>query len=150
MSLAILSPLQLREESLLKKIESFSSNQERYQWLMRLGNQLSSFPLEYKNDLYLVQGCQSQMYLFTKVSEEKAQFFADSDALISKGLAAFLIEIYQNQKIVDILQHQLVFLEKTQFFDLLTPSRVNGFLSLYKKIKQDLLIQLHSKASNQA
>lgn len=133
--------LEIIEENLLKKILNYSTDQERYQWLMRLGNQLPPY-CHPKSENHLVRGCQSQMYLFTNIVEGRAQFFADSDALISKGLAALLIELYQNQKVVDILKHQLTFLEKTKFFDLLTPSRVNGFMSLYKKMKTDLILKL--------
>lgn len=139
-------PLGSIEATLILKLTNFSTDQERYQWIMQLGTNLFPYPEEYKIEDYLVRGCQSQMYLFTKVEEERAQFFASSDALISKGLAALLIEIYQNQRVDDILRHQLTFLEKTNFFTLLTPSRVNGFMSLYKRIKQDLILKSRDHA----
>lgn len=135
------------EENFLNKIISFSTDQERYQWIMHLGSRLSPYPQLYKSDNHLVRGCQSQMFLYTNIIDERAQFFADSDALISKGLAALLIELYQNQKVVDILRHQLTFLEKTKFFELLTPSRVNGFVSLYKKMKKDLVLKWNLETS---
>ena len=122
--------------------ESFStctSNEKIYRKIMEWGKQLPPFQSEWKIEANLVPGCQSVMYLHATVEERKVYFAAASDALISKGLAAILIEAYSGQTPEVILKTPPLFLDELGIPASLTLGRANGLASLYFKMKQEAL-----------
>lgn len=116
-----------------------SSKEEIYQTIMDLGTKLPTFDPAWKIEENLVVGCQSIMYLKTVEKEGVLTFYAYSDALISKGLAALMIGVYENQSAEWILKNKPLFLEEMGIIGILTPSRGNGVLSLYKKMQEEAL-----------
>jgi len=89
----------------------------------------------HKTDSSLVKGCQSVMHLHGELIDGKIFFQADSDALISKGLAALLVYLYDGETPETILKAPTTILAELNIQSLLSPSRANGFISLYQKIK---------------
>lgn len=88
----------LHKQDALKKIFSTCSTPEsRYEKIIELGRQLPPFNPSAKLPDNLVPGCQSIMHLETTFIDGKIIFNADSEALISKGLAALLIMVYSNE-----------------------------------------------------
>ena len=73
--------------------------------------------------------------------KKKVKFFfnAFSDALISKGLASILIEVYTGLSPKDILMNSPVFIKDLGILSSLTPGRANGIASLHLKMKQEAL-----------
>lgn len=125
---------------LLKKSFSLcSSTEEIYQKIMDWGKQLPPFQPEWKTEANLVHGCQSVMYLHASSIKGKVFFAASSDALISAGLAALLIEAYSGETPETILTTSPTFLEELGISTSLTPGRANGLSSLYLKMKQEAL-----------
>lgn len=124
---------------------SCNSDTEKYAKIIDLGKLLPSFKEEWKTEDALVAGCQSILYLHREVQDETIHFFASSEALISSGLAYLLIELYSGQTFETILNQPPIFFETIGLSTLLTPSRSNGFISLYKKIRNYALIALLEK-----
>lgn len=112
---------------------------------MEWGKRLPSFDPAWKIEENLVQGCQSLMYLHTHVEGKKLYFSADSDALISKGLASILIYLYSGEDAETILKTPPTFLEEIGIVGSLTPGRANGLAGLYFRMKQEALKVLLSK-----
>ena len=86
-------------ESCLKKQEDLknvflacSTPESRYQKMIEMGRELPSFNPEAKISTNLVSGCQSVMHLEVTLVDGKLYFNAESEALISKGLAALLAQ----------------------------------------------------------
>lgn len=96
---------------------------------------LPPFDPSLKTEENRVEGCQSLMYLDTSFRDAKVFFTADSDALISKGLAAMLIFVYSGEPPEAILEHLPTFLAELGIQNALSPGRSNGFLSLYLKMR---------------
>lgn len=129
-------------ESLKILIEEFAlckDREEIYQKIMNFGQKLPSFNPEWKKEENRVMGCQSLMYLHTEAREGRLFFYADSDALISKGLASLLIFAYSGRSAEEILKSQPTDFQKLGIIDILTPGRANGFSSLFFRIKQEAL-----------
>lgn len=114
----------------------FPTKELVYQEIMRLGKELPFFDLQWKIEDNLVIGCQSQMYLYGFMKEGNVHFSAYSDALISAGLAAIMLNIYSGQPPEVILLNEPVFLEEMGIISSLSPGRANGLASLYLKMKQ--------------
>lgn len=122
--------------------DSFSacaSREEVYQKIMEWGELLPPFKPEWKTEENLVHGCQSIMHLHGELKEGKIYFSASSDALISAGLAALLLEAYNGCSPETVLKEPPVFLEELGIPASLTPGRANGLASLYLKMKQEAL-----------
>lgn len=110
-----------------------------YQKIIEWGKKLPPFNPEWKNEENLVSGCQSLMYLHAETQEGKIYFYAASDALISAGLAALLIEAYNGETPETVLTSPPLFLDSIGIPASLTPGRANGLASLYLKMKQEAL-----------
>ena len=120
----------------LDKILLLSDPEEIYSALIALGKNLPPMPLEAKKPENLVQGCQSIMYLHCEEKSGRLYFFCESEALISKGIAAFCIEIVNGKTPEEILACNFSEVQKLKLPALLSASRSNGLLGLIKKIKQ--------------
>ena len=116
-----------------------------YDKIMELGKQLAPFPTDRKTETNRVQGCQSLMYLFSQFENGKVYFEADSDALISRGLAALLLLVYSGETPETILKCPPTYLEDLGIAKSLSPTRSNGLFSLHLKMKQEALRYLLQK-----
>lgn len=90
---------------------------------------------KYKTDEYLIKGCQSKVWLKADYLNGKIIFTADSDALIVKGIVALLIKVLSNQKVSDVMNANLYFIEKIGLKENLSPTRSNGLVAMIKKMK---------------
>jgi cysteine desulfuration protein SufE len=124
-------------EALKQQFSSLASREALYQKIMEKCKQLPHFKEEWKLEANRVTGCQSLMYLHSHCENGNVYFHASSDALISAGLAAILIEIYSGEPAETILISPPNFLEELGIPSALTPGRANGLASLYLKMKQE-------------
>lgn len=115
------------------------TEEEKYIKIIELGKSLPVLEAQYKIPENIVQGCQSTMYLRSYLQEGKVMFQADSDALISSGLAAILIQVYEGETPEAILKCPPDYLEQLGIGASLTPNRANGLYSIHLRMKQDAL-----------
>ena len=93
------------EEAKAAVVEEFSMFDEwldKYEYLIELGKNLEVFPVELKTDDRLIKGCQSRVWLDTKVDGGRLFFRADSDAIITKGIISLLIQVYNGRTAAEI------------------------------------------------
>ena len=69
------------------------------------------------------------------MNEGKISFSADSDAILTKGIVALLLRVFNDQKPVDILAADLFFIDEIGLKEHLSPTRANGLVSMIKQIK---------------
>lgn len=103
--------------------------------LIDLGNELEPLDEQYKNEQNLIDGCQSRVWLQCDEKDGKLVFTADSDALITKGIIALLIQVLDNHTPQEIIDADLYFIDKIGLRQHLSPTRSNGLLSMVKRIK---------------
>lgn len=113
--------------------------QKLYQALIELGKTLPPFPEKWKVEENRVTGCQSLMYLHTELHGRKLIFYAGSDALISAGLAAILLQLLSGETPETILKTPPNLIDELGIAHILTPGRAGGFASLLLKMKQEAL-----------
>lgn len=111
------------------------SDKEKYELILEMGKDLPSLNPEAMIDQNRVEGCQSTTYLTGAMVNGKMQFKAGSDALISKGLAALLLQIYNNEPASIIIQNPPDFLKEVGLHTILSPLRASGFSQMYQKIR---------------
>lgn len=130
-----MSSVAQRQEALISEFSSIKSWEERYKKVIDLGKTLTPLDKELYDDKYLVKGCQSQVWLHARKTENGfVEFMADSDAMIVKGLVAILLSVYSAATPEDILANPPEFIVKLGFQSHLSPSRANGLMSMVKQI----------------
>lgn len=109
--------------------------EEKYEYIISLGKNLELMPEKGKNDKYLIKGCQSNVWVFPEMKDSKLFFYADSDAIITKGIISLILSVVSGHSPKEISQAELYFIEKTDIKKILSPTRANGLLSMLKQIK---------------
>ncbi|MGR3973519.1 MAG: SufE family protein [Candidatus Rhabdochlamydia sp.] len=115
------------------------SFEKKYEKIIIMGKELPSFPTEAKCEKNLVVGCQSLLFLETTYQDGLIYFKADSEALISKGLAALLIAVYSGALPEALIKEPPLFLKEMGLHQALSPARSNGLAALFKKMQLEAL-----------
>ena len=117
------------KEQATQIIEEFSflnSWEEKYEYLIGLGSEISELDSSLKVDENLMRGCQSKVWLISKYNNGKLYFYGDSDALITKGLVALVLRLYSNATAGEIINTELDVFEKIGLKKHLSMNRANG------------------------
>lgn len=128
-----------KQNSIKTLFAQCATEELKYQKIIEMGRKLPRLDPSYKIPENIVKGCQSTMYLRAYLNQDKVFFEADSDALISFGLAAILMQVYNNETPETILRCPPDYLETLGISASLTPSRANGLYSIHLRMKQEAL-----------
>ncbi len=128
--------LQETENEVIDSFSMFDEWLDKYEYLIELGKNLSSYPESSKTDDKLIKGCQSRVWLDYKLENGKIYFIADSDAIITKGIISLLISVYSGRTPEEISSSDFGFIEKIGLKENLSPTRANGLVSMIAKIKE--------------
>ena len=69
------------------------------------------------------------------MNDDKIEFTADSDAIITKGIIAILIRVFSNQHPSAIIESNTDFIDEIGLKEHLSPTRANGLVSMIKQLK---------------
>lgn len=123
------------QDSIIEEFSVFDSWMDKYEYIIDLGKSLEPIEEVEKIDENLIKGCQSRIWLICKEKDGKLFFSADSDAIITKGIVALLIKVYNGQEIKDIIESKLYFIDEIGLSANLSPTRANGLNSMIDKIR---------------
>lgn len=131
----------MRVEELVENFELFDAWEDRYAYIIDLGKKLPPMPEHDRIDENKVRGCQSQVWLTSRVDragpEPHLFFSADSDAFIVKGLIAILLQLYDGQPASYVRETDaLAVMEQIGLQQHLSPNRRNGLVSMVERIKR--------------
>ena len=135
--------IEQRAETIVSDFALFDDWIGRYEYLIELGGALTPIDDEYKTDEYKVRGCQSQVWLRPEVRDGLIFFAADSDAIITRGLVALLVKVFDGQTPAAIAGASMDFLEEIGMNEHLSSTRKNGLAAMIDRIK-DYATQLLS------
>ncbi len=122
-------------DSLIKRLQSTSDPKRRYEYILWLAKSLPLLSEDLHIETTKVKGCISEVFVLGIVSNGKIQWRGYSDALITKGLLAFLIKGLNDLTPFEVLSINERFIEMTGLSKSLTPSRANGFLNIFLKMR---------------
>jgi len=120
---------------LVDKLKNSEDPKRKYEYILWLGKKLEepdSNILVHENK---VKGCVSEVFVKASINEGKLYWQGYSDALITKGLLAFLINGLNELTPKEVVKINKKFLEETGLKASLTPSRSNGFLNILLKMQ---------------
>jgi cysteine desulfuration protein SufE len=123
------------QEEIIDEFSMFEDWMERYEYIIELGKSLPLIDDAYKIDENLIVGCQSKVWLHSEIKGNVIEFTADSDAILTKGIVALLLRVFNNQKPSAILEADLYFVDEIGLKEHLSPTRANGLVSMIKQIK---------------
>src|SRR6185312_597841 len=113
---------------------------DRYRYVIELGRTLAPLPADKHTDANKVQGCASQVWLWTDIRPNGQDgpvlhFTGDSDAHIVRGLIAILFALYSGRSAREILSTDaLALFDRIGLRENLTPQRSNGLRSMVERI----------------
>ena len=123
------------QNEIIEEFSLFEDWMQRYEYMIGLGKSIELIDTSKKIDSNLIKGCQSKLWLHAELKNNKLIFKADSEAIITKGIAAVLLRVFSNQTPKDILNANLDFVDKIGLKEHLSPTRANGLISMIKQIK---------------
>jgi cysteine desulfuration protein SufE len=126
-------------EELIEEFAEFEDWQDRYRYLLEMGDDLPDFPEEEKTEANLVQGCQSRVWMTADIDdspERKLRLRADSDSAIVRGLIAILVALYDDRPAGEANEVPIesVF-QRIGLGQRLSPQRSNGFYAMVNRIR---------------
>ena len=123
------------QDQIIEEFSAYDDWMDRYAYLIEISRERPPLDQKYRTKEYLIEGCQSRVWLAAEMKDEKIYYFADSDALLVKGIVALLVRVFSGQKPNDILNADLYFIDRIGLRENLSPTRANGLLAMLKQMK---------------
>ena len=128
-----------RQEKIRAKFASFTDPDDKWKFLLDLAREHKGMDASLKAEKFIIQGCASTMYRVPKFDGAKIHFEMDveggtTNPLISRGLGALALQIFNDMAPADILSVDPTFFQQIGLNVGLSPTRSNGFASLLKQI----------------
>ena len=122
-------------DRMVERLGGTADPRRRYEYVLWLAKKLTPLPVEQQTDNLRVRGCVSQVFVRGDLEQGVMHWQGDSDALITKGLLAFLIEGLSGLTPKQVRAIDPSFIEATGLQASLTPSRANGFLNILRMMQ---------------
>jgi cysteine desulfuration protein SufE len=123
------------QDSIIEEFSLFDDWMDKYNLLIDIGKELPVIDPKYKVKDFLIDGCQSKVWLYPEFDGKLITFTADSDAIITRGIVALLIKVLSNRSPQEIISTDLYFIDKIGLRQNLSPTRSNGLLSMVRQMK---------------
>lgn len=123
------------QDEIIEEFEVFDDWMDKYQLLIDIGNSLEPIDEQYKKPQFLIEGCQSRVWVHATLVDGKVILQAESDTVIVKGLVTLLLRVLSGCTPQQILDTDLYFIERIGLKDHLSPTRSNGLVSMVKQIR---------------
>ncbi len=123
------------QDRIIEEFMTFDNWMDRYSLLIDKGKSLLPLNPEHKKNDYLIEGCQSKVWLYPEYRDGKIFFSADSDALITRGIVSLLIEVLSGHTPSEIKNADLYFIDRIGLRQNLSPTRSNGLLAMIRQMK---------------
>ena len=123
------------QEAVIDEFSVLGEWMDKYNYLIDLGKSIPLIAPERKKEENLIRGCQSRVWLDAGFEDGLVRFRADSDAIITKGIAAMLIRVLDGHTPSEILEAELYFIDSIGLREHLSPTRSNGLVSMLKQMK---------------
>lgn len=123
------------QDSIIDEFSLFDDWMDKYNLLIDMGKGLPVIDPKYKVRDYLIEGCQSKVWLRPEFDGSIISFSADSDAIITKGIISLLIKVLSGRTPDEIIEADLYFIDRIGLRQNLSPTRSNGLLAMVRQIK---------------
>ncbi len=123
------------QDEIIDEFSIFDQWLDKYNYLIELAKELPPIDEKHRTDNFLIQGCQSRVWVDAELHDGKMYFSADSDAIITKGIIALLIRVLNGRTPQEVVDTDLYFIDRIGLRENLSPTRANGLLAMIKQMK---------------
>lgn len=123
------------QDEIIEEFAIYDDWMDRYNYLIDLGKDLDPIDPKFKTEEYIIQGCQSKVWVNADLVDGKIKYGADSDAIITKGIIALLIRVLSDREPSEIVDADLFFIDKIGLKENLSPTRANGLVAMVKQMR---------------
>jgi len=123
------------EKEIKEDFQLFDSWEEKYQYIIELGQKLEPLDGKFKTEDHKIRGCQSSVWLQAYEKDGKVYFRADSDSTFVKGEIALLISVLSGRTPDEIVATELGFIDAIGLRQHIAQTRANGLASMIKQMK---------------
>jgi cysteine desulfuration protein SufE len=124
-----------KENEIIDDFALFDTWEEKYQYIIEIGQKLKPLAAEFKTDENKIKGCQSSVWLTAKENNGIIEFSADSDSVFVKGEIALLMAVLSNQSPEAIVNAELGFIDQIGLRSHMAQTRANGLAAMIKQMK---------------
>ncbi|MEG8099150.1 SufE family protein [Candidatus Liberibacter brunswickensis] len=127
-------------KEIIEDIDLIEDLEDRYHYLIELGEKLPPFPKEYMIDKNIVSACVSKLWMVIDWKNKENNdpimvFYAVSDSQIVCGLLYIIKSIYDNNSINKILKiDSIAILQRLGLNEYISQKRTNGLYAIINKI----------------
>ena len=112
--------------------------EDRYRYLIELGQALPPLRPEERNAANKVHGCVSQAWLVSEPDGAALRYRGESDAMIVRGLVAVLIALYSGRPAREIAETDaIVIFDRLGLREHLTTQRSNGLVAMVNRLRSE-------------
>ena len=123
------------QEEIIEEFAMFDDWLDKYDYLISLSDNLPVIDSAHKTDQYIIEGCQSRVWVDARLEDGKVYYSAASDAIIVKGILALLIRAMEGRTPQQIVDLDLYFIDAIGLQENLSPTRGNGVVSTIKQMR---------------
>lgn len=123
------------QEEIIEEFSVFDDWLDKYDYLIGLSDSLPAIAPEHRTGQYLIEGCQSRVWIDARTDGGRIFFTADSDAIITKGIIALLIRVLNGRTPQEVLDMDLYFIDAIGLTANLSPTRANGLAAMVRQMR---------------
>ena len=128
------------QDSIIEEFSMFDDWLDKYDYLISLAESLPMIDASKRTERYLIEGCQSRVWVSAEMKDGKMHYTADSDAIITKGIIALLVRVMNGRTPEEAAHIDLYFVDAIGLGENLSPTRSNGLRAMISQMKLDALV----------
>lgn len=125
-----------RAQEIIDEFALFPDWMGKYEHLIEMGKSIPEIDAAHKNDAHRIHGCQSKVWVRAKPENGHVRYTGDSNAMITKGLAALVIRVLDDQPADAIAEADFDFMKEIGLDEHLSSTRKNGLAAMIKQMKR--------------
>lgn len=125
-----------RAQTIVDEFALFPDWMGKYEHLIEMGQSIPRIDAAHKNDAHRIHGCQSKVWIRAEPENGHVRYTGDSNAMITKGLAALVIRVLDDQPADAIAEADFNFMEEIGMDEHLSSTRKNGLAAMIKQMKR--------------
>lgn len=123
-----------KQKQLVEYFNQLETDNEKFEYLISLGQAMPEMSSDHKSETNLVKGCQSNVWFDFRCENGCLFIEADSDSLIVKGIASLLVQVLSGQDVSEILNTEMGFIEEIGLWRQISTQRGNGLTAMLANV----------------
>ena len=128
------------QDAIIEEFSMFDDWLDKYDYLISLSDSLPAIDESKRKEKYLIEGCQSRVWVASELRDGRMSYTADSDAIITKGIISLLVRVMNGRTPQEAADMDLYFIDAIGLGENLSPTRSNGLRAMVAQMKLDALV----------